>query len=156
MGFTVPEHAGYAASKRASFRRCFFDACHRSYWACMPIQSSGLVPRASERRKAISAEIPALPFRMRESATRVIPKCLAAAVTGTLPKYSLSTFPGWGGLNIRIKHLSDNLDSPPKWHRRPQRRMSDANCHSHRPTSGLLNHLATYVVSSWERSCPEL
>ena len=38
------------------------------------------------RRKAISAEIQALPFRMRESATRMIPKCRAAVVTDTLPK----------------------------------------------------------------------
>jgi hypothetical protein len=34
----------------------------------MPIQSSGLVLRASESRNAVSSEMPALPFKMRESA----------------------------------------------------------------------------------------
>jgi hypothetical protein len=69
----------HATFKRASFRRRFCEACHKSYWACIPAHSSWLVPRASERRNAISAEIPALPFKIRESPARVIPKCLAVA-----------------------------------------------------------------------------
>jgi hypothetical protein len=34
---------------------------------------------ASDKRKAMSAEIPALPFRMRDRATLVTPKCLDVA-----------------------------------------------------------------------------
>jgi hypothetical protein len=81
--------------------RC--DARQRSYWACMPIHSSGLVPRASDSFSAMSAEIPALPFKMRDSATRVTPRCLAASVTDLVPRYSRRTLPGCGGLCMRIK-----------------------------------------------------
>jgi hypothetical protein len=40
-----------------SLWRCC-DARHRSYWLCMPIHSSGPVPRASDSFSAMSAEIP--------------------------------------------------------------------------------------------------
>src|ERR1019366_2022740 len=83
-------------------RRCW-DACHRSYWVCMPIHSSGVVPRASASFSAIFAEIPALPFKMRDRATRVTPRCLAVSVTDLVPKYSRRTLPGCGGLCMRIK-----------------------------------------------------
>src|SRR5215470_648332 len=73
-------------AKCGTLARRRFDACHRSYWACIPIHSSGLVPSASESRKAISADIPALPLRMRDRAARVTPKCLAASVTDTPPR----------------------------------------------------------------------
>ena len=80
-----------------------WEACHRSYCVCMPIQSSGLVPRASASFSAMSAEIPALPFKMRDRATRVTPRCLAVFVTDRVPKYSRRTLPGCGGLCMRIK-----------------------------------------------------
>jgi len=60
------------------------------------------VPRAASKRSAISAEMPLLPFKMRESATRVTPKHWAAAVTVISPKYSRNTSPGWAGLCISI------------------------------------------------------
>ena len=41
---------------------------------------------ASGKVSAISAEIPALPFRMRGSAARVIPRCRAACVIDTDPR----------------------------------------------------------------------
>jgi len=63
----------YAAFRRGSLRRGFFDARQRSYYACIPAQSSGLVPSASASRNAISAEIPALPLRIRESAAKAEP-----------------------------------------------------------------------------------
>ena len=66
----------------------------------MPIHNSADVPRASESRKAISAEIPALPFKMRDKAARVTPRWSAAEVTETSPRYSRSTEPGCGGLYI--------------------------------------------------------
>jgi len=75
-----------AVAKCGTLARRRFDACHRSYWACIPIHSSGLVPSASESRKAISADIPALPLRMRDRAARVTPKCWAASVTDTPPR----------------------------------------------------------------------
>jgi len=94
------------APSRAIFLRGLLDACHRSYWACIPVHSSGVVPRASDSRSAISAEIPALPFRRRDSATRVTRRCLAASVTDTGPRYSRKTLPGWGGLCMRMVNTS--------------------------------------------------
>jgi hypothetical protein len=91
-------------------RRC--AARHRSYWVCMPIHSSGLVPRASASFSAMTAEIPALPFKMRDRATRVTPRCLAVSVTDLAPRYSRRTLPGCGGLCMRIRPLSDSPDSP--------------------------------------------
>jgi hypothetical protein len=94
------------APSRVIFLRGLLAACHKSYWACIPVHSSGLVPRASDRRNAISAEIPELPFSRRDSATRVTCKCLAASVTDTDPRYSRKTLPGWGGLCIRMVNTS--------------------------------------------------
>lgn len=94
------------APSRAIFLRGLLDACHKSYWACIPVHNSGVVPRASDSRSAISAEIPALPFNRRDSATRVTRRCLAAAVTDTGPRYSRSTLPGWGGLCMRMVNTS--------------------------------------------------
>jgi len=91
-------------------RRC--DARHKSYWVCMPIHNSGLVPRASHSLRAMSAEIPALPFKMRDRAARVTPRCLAVSVTDRDPRYSRKTLPGCGGLCMRIKPLSGNPDNP--------------------------------------------
>jgi hypothetical protein len=91
-------------------RRC--AARHRSYWVCMPIHSSGLVPRASASFSAMTAEISALPFKMRDRATRVTPRCLAVSVTDLAPRYSRRTLPGCGGLCMRIRPLSDSPDSP--------------------------------------------
>jgi hypothetical protein len=75
-----------AVAKCGTLARRRFDACHRSYCACIPIHNSGLVPSASESRKAISADIPALPLRMRDRVARVTPKCLAASVMDTPPR----------------------------------------------------------------------
>jgi len=60
----------------------------------------GLVPRASERRSDISAEMPALQFRMRESVTRETRKRAAASLTCISPSHSRNTRPGCAGLNI--------------------------------------------------------
>jgi len=94
------------APSLAIFLRGLLDACHKSYWACIPVHSSGVVPRASDSRSAISAEIPALPFNRRDSATRVTRRCLAASVTDTGPRYSRNTLPGWGGLCMRMVNTS--------------------------------------------------
>ena len=65
-----------AASVTFANRRtagCFTcRAFHKSYWDCMFIHNSGVVPKADPRRIAIAAEIPALPLSTRESVTRVI------------------------------------------------------------------------------------
>src|ERR1019366_5095440 len=99
---------------RASFGtrwRCatFFlrlrDATQRSYCDCMPAQSSGDVPKASANRNARSAETPARPFSTRDRVTRETPRCSAAVETADLPRYSRSTSPGCGGLNILIMTL---------------------------------------------------
>ena len=97
-----PSDLLYAATNGVNFLRRFFAACARSYCDCIPVHSSGLVPRTSERRNARSAEIPTLPFRMRESDARVTPRCRAAAVTVAAPRYSRSTNPGCGGVLICI------------------------------------------------------
>ncbi len=80
-GKTYQVKIRYAVIRRTILWRRFLEACQRSYCDCIFIQSSGVVPRASERLRAISAEIPELPFRMRERVARVTPRCSAAAVT---------------------------------------------------------------------------
>jgi hypothetical protein len=59
-----------ARSKSAIFGRRLRLARHKSYCVCKSIHRVGLVPSASEKRSDISAEMPALQFRMRESVTR--------------------------------------------------------------------------------------
>ena len=63
--------------------------------------SSGEVPKAAARRRAMAAEIPALPFSTRDRVTRVTRRCAAARDTAVFPRYSRSTRPGWGGLCMR-------------------------------------------------------
>jgi hypothetical protein len=104
LGSGLPRRGCPAPTKNGATLLCWrCDARHRSYWACMPIHSSGLVPRASDSFSAMSAEIPALPFKIRDRATRVTPRCLAVAVTDIAPRYSRRTLPGCGGLCMRIK-----------------------------------------------------
>src|SRR5260364_194160 len=67
----------------------------------MPSHICALAPSAASRRNAISTEIPALPFRMRDNAVRVMRRREAASVTVRPSRYSRRTFPGCGGLNIR-------------------------------------------------------
>ncbi len=61
-------------------------ARQRSYWACMFIHNSGEVPRAAASRRAMFADIPALPFNTRDSDTRLIRRCAAAPGNGRAPK----------------------------------------------------------------------
>src|SRR5882724_8152026 len=63
------------------FRRC--SACQRSYCACWLSQLSEDVPKAMERRTAISGLIPAPPFRIAERVLRLTPRASAAWVTVT-------------------------------------------------------------------------
>src|SRR5206468_3936817 len=63
------------------FRRC--SACQRSYCACWLSQLSEDVPKAMERRTAISGLIPARPFRIAERVFRLTPRASAASVTVT-------------------------------------------------------------------------
>src|SRR2546423_2289984 len=49
------------------------DACHKSYSICMPSHVSGSLPKALERRIAISGETPEWPLINSESALRVTP-----------------------------------------------------------------------------------
>src|SRR6202041_1383445 len=49
-------------------------------------QKSGDVRSAAERRKDMEAEIPALPFRIRERCARVTPKRLEASATVMSPR----------------------------------------------------------------------
>lgn len=49
--------------------------------------------------------MPALPLRIRDRAVRVMPRCPAADVTETSPRYSLKTKPGCGGLYIIITSM---------------------------------------------------
>ena len=72
-------------------------ARQRSYCNRMFIHSSGEVPRADTRRRAMAAEIPDLPFSTRERVTRVTRRCAAARDTAVSPRYSRSTRPGCGG-----------------------------------------------------------
>lgn len=69
----------------------------------MFIHKSGEVPSAAASRRAMFAEIPALPFNTRDSVTRVVRRCSAAVDTGMSPRYSRRTEPGWGGLCMRIE-----------------------------------------------------
>src|SRR4030081_823903 len=77
-------------------------ACQRSYLDCIFIQSSAEVPKAADSRRAILAEIPALPLSTRDKVTREIRRCAAAADTGMSPRYSRRTRPGCGGLCMCI------------------------------------------------------
>ena len=66
---------------------CFFCcACQRSCCICILSQKSGEVRNAAERRKDMEAEMPALPFRIRERCVRVTPKRLEASATVISPK----------------------------------------------------------------------
>ncbi len=104
---SLPQRAALAASaSRGTFVRFRREACQSSYCDCIPVQSSGPVPMASDSRNAISAEIPALPFRIRDRLARVTRKCFAAVVTDKSPRYSRSTSPGCGGLCMRIVNSS--------------------------------------------------
>ena len=63
----VNTETNYAATtSRPTFFLRFFVACHRSYWLCIPAHRSELVPSASDKRIAISAEIEALPFKQAQ------------------------------------------------------------------------------------------
>jgi hypothetical protein len=92
---------------RDGFERFDFPAASDTFpWTINNAGMQGGVffdPKFGSDGYAISAEIPVLPFRIRESAARVIPRCFAALVTDTFSRYSLNTIPGWGGLNILIK-----------------------------------------------------
>src|ERR1035437_3436215 len=68
----------------------------------MSYQKLAWVPSASDRRSDISADMPAAPFRMRESVVRETCRRWAALVTSTSPRYSRNTLPGCGGLNICV------------------------------------------------------
>ena len=71
----------------------------------MLIQTSGPLPSHLPSRTAISALIPALQLRTRDSDTRVTPSADAASVTVTVlsPNTpSLRTSPGWGGRCIFV------------------------------------------------------
>jgi hypothetical protein len=95
----IPADLATPANNRAIFLRRFRDAGHRSYCVGIPIQSSGLAPRAAESRSPISAEISAAPFSSRDNVTRVTSRCMP------------------GGL----KPLSDSPGSPPTRRLRLQR-----------------------------------
>ena len=96
--------------KRATLFLLRRDACQRSYCPCMPIHSSGVVPRASATRNAKSAEIPARPLRTRDSVTRETARWVAASETDRSPRYSRKTLPGCEGLKIDI--LRSSMNSP--------------------------------------------
>ncbi len=72
----------------------------------MFIQSSGVVPKAADRRSAMLAEIPDLLFNTRERVTRVTRRWAAAADTAMSPRYSRSTRPGCGGLCMALRTSS--------------------------------------------------
>ena len=71
---------------------------HKSHWVWKSIHSAGLVPSASERRSDISAEMPALQFRMRESVTREPRRCL-------LDLHLAQPLPQHASRMRRIEHL---------------------------------------------------
>src|SRR4029078_5775984 len=77
------------------------STCARSYSICMPSHTSGLDPNALERRNAISAELPPLPFTKLFSAWRVTPRRFAVSVTvnpnGSRHSWGTNS-PGWGGV----------------------------------------------------------
>ena len=87
---------------RSIFGRCTFSARYRSCCNCMPAHNSGLVPKASAKRQAMSGETPDAPVTMRDRVTRLTLSFAAASVTVMSPKYSRRTSPGCGGLCIRV------------------------------------------------------
>jgi hypothetical protein len=100
--FITRKAASYAA------RRCtrgigFFIACHKSYCICSPNQRSALVPSPFDRRTAISALTPALPFKTADKDWRVTPSRVATSIKVSVSgKYSRNTSPGCGGLCILL------------------------------------------------------
>lgn len=99
-------HGGAQAACRASgliLGRGCWRACQRSHCVCRPSQCSGVVPSHAERRSAILAVMPALPFSRLESVTRLICRACAACVTLTSGgSHSRNTSPGCGGLCILL------------------------------------------------------
>ena len=130
--------------------RASFSTCARSYSICMPSHTSGLDPNALERRTAISAEIPPLPFTKLCSAWRVTPRRFAVSVTVN-PNGSIHSWrtmrPGWGGFFLHDSiSFSDNQANPRRALRRvPSARIPLALPFSYAvkdPTLGALNHAA--------------
>lgn len=85
MGFAwvrLPDQA--AVSFRTCSRLRFRSACQRTLLGvnrtCWLSQLFALVPRAMERRTAISGVMPARPLRMLDRVLRVTPRDLAASV----------------------------------------------------------------------------
>ena len=74
-------YARASFATRSCFRRC--SACQRSYCVCWLSQLSEDVPKAIERRTAISGLIPPRPFRMADRVLRLTPSACAACVTVT-------------------------------------------------------------------------
>jgi hypothetical protein len=67
-----------AATNRRTCRFFRFrSACQRSYWTCWFSQLSGVVPKATDKRMAISGEMPARPFRMADRVFRLTPRAAA-------------------------------------------------------------------------------
>lgn len=64
----------------------------------MAYQLPGVVPKAFDSRKSMSALTAAEPFNTRDNATRVTPNRFAASVTVISVSHSRSTSPGCGGL----------------------------------------------------------
>src|SRR5437867_5251930 len=77
--------------------------------ACILIHVSGVLPKAFERRIAISGEMPVLPLIRLDKDCRVIPRTFAPAVTDK-PSGSRhdtrTALPGCGGFFIGIRSLS--------------------------------------------------
>src|SRR5690625_4720533 len=102
--------------------RSFCRACHRSYWFFRLSHISALVPKAADKRNAISAEIPLAPLSILDRVARVTPNRWAASVTVSSLRYSCSTKPGCAGLcismfNLLVKRFfSDSFDSQPSRH----------------------------------------
>src|SRR5258708_28491538 len=68
----------------------------RSYWDCLFIHSSGVVPRAAASRIAMASEISAFTFRTRDKVTHVTRRCTAAADTDVSPRYFAENQSGVG------------------------------------------------------------
>ena len=100
----------------------FFLAFHKSKFCCIFSQSSGVVPNAFDRRRAIDVLIPDRPFINSDSVFLVIPRDRAVSVTvspnGSI-YISLSTSPGCAGLYIEYFPFqsSDNLNNQDQRHR---------------------------------------
>ncbi len=77
--------AGKGGQAAASFLtrsdRRLVSAFARSYWSCWLSQLSAVVPKAIDRRTAISGLMPAWQFRMLDRVLRLTPSALAASVT---------------------------------------------------------------------------